>query len=172
MNVSYSTVILVCTLPYTCSHTYMYTFIYIGMMENSPVTYVECLFTIFSIGTGVIIYAYILSAATNALRNMNSVEDEASQKFQRVQMYLNQKKIPQPLQMKIKDYYDYINSRTFNHSDVLDGLHYRLRSELNYHTHISLVKKVHMYICARCIHICMHRVCVRICVCPGKMVVV
>ncbi|EQC32372.1 hypothetical protein SDRG_10118 [Saprolegnia diclina VS20] len=115
--------------------------------DLAPVTTVERIFTSVMLLIGIGINASIIGSAANLLANLDKTEVARKEHLDSINDYLRFKKVPLPLQDKIRHYYDYV--WTVRPSDKQNQLFVdlpdRLKLQLTLSLHRDFINKVPLF---------------------------
>lgn len=115
--------------------------------DIDPQDPIENWFTITSIIGGIFMYTVMIGSVSNALSNMDVQEAGKAQKEDALNDYFTRRGIPEPLQERITDYYEYmwVTHSSNETGKLLQDLHESLRIELSVCENADLVAKVPLF---------------------------
>jgi CRP-like cAMP-binding protein len=118
-----------------------------GMGFNiDPQNTLQTVMTIFSMLGGMFLVTMMIGSVSNALSNMDVQEAMKAQKEEQLAVYFMRKSVPQELQKRIEDYYEYMFAmHSANTGDLLSDLHESLRLNLSMCENRELSRKLPLF---------------------------
>jgi len=141
-----------------CDHTnseqYLYSLFWAVMVftgigrDVQPVSPLEHIVSILMILGGIIMYSIVIGQATSAFSNLEASDAERRQKLEAINQYMRVKRVPNPLQTRVREYYLYMWSshQSLNEEGgIMADLHDSLRLELHISLNRKLIENVPMF---------------------------
>jgi hypothetical protein len=96
---------------------------------------------------GVAMYGYIIGNIAIIIANLDVAKANFMEKMEEINNYLSAKKIPMPLQKRVRDYYNYIweSRRSISSEAVIQGLPQSLEIEILLFINQAIVQKVPLF---------------------------
>ncbi len=119
----------------------------IGYGDITPQTLVQKLFTMCVMVIGVGTYGYVIGNFTSLLNNLDYAKMHFLEKMEKVNTFLNYKKIPKDLQENIYSYYKFLwdNRRWFDENSIMNDLPYSLRMQIALYLNKSIIEKIQIF---------------------------
>jgi len=119
----------------------------IGYGDITPQTLVQKLFTICVMVIGVGAYGYVIGNFTSLLNNLDYAKMHFLEKMEKINTFVNYKKIPKDLQESIYNYYKFLwdKKRGFDESSIMNELPYSLRMKVALYLNKSIVEKIQLF---------------------------
>lgn len=119
----------------------------VGYGDLTPKTPVEIIYAMFTMLSGVVIWAYLIASITNYLSNRDTTSHSFRQKLAATMNFLEYREVPSPLQKRILKYYQELwdSNRAFTEADILSDLPSSLKSEISYFLNRDIVHKVPLF---------------------------
>lgn len=139
------------TLASSLGEQYIYAFYFAIMVTTandvSPTTSTEKLFTALMLFVGIVINASIIGSAANLLSNLDKAAIARKNQMDGINEYMRFKKVPLPLQNKIRRFYDYaLTSRIRDPTDdMFVDLPDRLKLSLKLSLHDNFIRRVPLF---------------------------
>jgi len=104
----------------------------VGYGDITPARNIEFVFTMIVALLGASSYAYIIANVSSLISNLNAARSAFRNKVQAVNQYLFQRNLPDDLNNKVKEYYEYLWSRYKGHREreFFDDIPVPLRLEI------------------------------------------
>lgn len=119
----------------------------IGYGDITPQTDLQKIFTMGIMVLGVGLYGYIIGNFTALLSNVDFVKMNFLEKIEKVNTFLNYKKIPNELRESIYNYYNFLwdKRRGFDESSVMNDLPYSLRMRVALYMNKGIIEKINLF---------------------------
>lgn len=107
----------------------------------------ESLFETISMMVGVTVYAFCLGNVSSAVANLNLTARENRRRMEQVAHYMNQRDVPQQLQRRIVQYYEFLYSCAQGSQmlSAMNDLHPNLKTEMTISMNQRLLSKVRLF---------------------------
>jgi hypothetical protein len=119
----------------------------IGYGDITPQTNEQKIFTMFIMAIGVGIYGYIIGNFTSLLSNVDYVKMNFLEKIEKINTFLNYKKVPAELRESIYNYYNFLwdKRRGFDENSVMNELPYSLRMKVALYLNKNIIEKISIF---------------------------
>jgi CRP-like cAMP-binding protein len=112
-----------------------------------PETDLERAFTLLAAFMSLLIAGYIIGNIVNLIGAMNESSEEFRNKMATINLYMKNKKVPEQLTMRVRNYYNHLWSRQggLDDTSIMDNLPARLKTEVSLHINGDIVAKVDLF---------------------------
>ncbi|RHY28257.1 hypothetical protein DYB32_006106 [Aphanomyces invadans] len=119
----------------------------VGYGDILPTTHVEVIYVTFYMLVGASVFGYIIGSMSSLVDQMQTKTTLAKEKMDRVKDYMKERKLPKPLCVRIRRYFDfYMNHKEVsNESAFLEDLSDDLRTQLVLHLNRDVVSKISFF---------------------------
>ena len=116
----------------------------VGYGDITPETPVQTIFTMIVMLLGVGVYGYVIGNVTTLLNRLDMTKAMYQNKVHRLHNFLHYRRVPNPLQKKIFDYYAYLfdNRMGFDETRIMNDLPPSLQLELSLALKRKLISRV------------------------------
>eukprot|EP00760_Papus_ankaliazontas_P017586 PhM_4_TR17331/c0_g1_i1/m.65710/K04950/CNGA3; cyclic nucleotide gated channel alpha 3 len=118
-----------------------------GYNNTNPLTQLETIFSIFVTMIGISLFATIIGTVGSLVTNLDSSALYFRQKMDGINDYMKYKRIPQDLQVEVRNYYTYLwkSGKGLDKNKVLDDLPPYLKNKMNLILNSEIIRKVPLF---------------------------
>jgi voltage-gated potassium channel len=119
----------------------------IGYGDITPSTPVQFVYVIFIMLLGAAIYGFIIGNIANIIANIDVAKSQFREKIENIDTFLKYRDIPNHLQKRIHDYYDYLweSRRGYEESKLLSDLPSSLKTQVAFFLNRDIIEKVPLF---------------------------
>jgi voltage-gated potassium channel len=119
----------------------------IGYGDITPTTNIQTLYVIFIEILGAGMYGLVIGNIANLIANIDIAKTQFKEKLDKVNTFLKYRNIPQDMQKKINNYYNYLwdSRRGYDESSVLDDLPVSLKESVAIYLNKEIIEKVPIF---------------------------
>jgi voltage-gated potassium channel len=116
----------------------------IGYGDITPTTTIQYMYVILIMLMGAGLYGFIIGNIANIIAKMDVTKTQFMEKVDNISNFLKYRNIPNNLQKRINDYYDYLweSRRGFEESNLLDDLPISLKTQVSFFLNRDIIEKV------------------------------
>lgn len=96
---------------------------------------------------GVGVYGYLIGNIASIIANLDIARSHHQEKMQKLTAFMRYRKLPEPIQARIRDYYNYLweSRRGYDEVSVVGDLPESLRADVSLHLNREILEKVPMF---------------------------
>ena len=119
----------------------------IGYGDITPESPIQFIYVIIVMLMGAAIYGFIIGNIANIVTNLDITKSRFREKMENINNFLKYRNIPDQLQIRIHDYYDYLwgSRRGYEESDLLLDLPKPLRTQIAFFLNRDIIEKVPLF---------------------------
>ncbi|MCK5736430.1 MAG: ion transporter [Spirochaetaceae bacterium] len=119
----------------------------IGYGDITPSNPVQFIYVIFIMLLGAAIYGFIIGNIANIIANIDVAKSQFREKIDNIDTFLKYRDIPNELQKRIHDYYDYLweSRRGYEESIILGDLPTSLKTQVAFFLNRDIIEKIPLF---------------------------
>lgn len=107
----------------------------------------QLIYTMVVMILGVGVYGYLIGNIASIIANLDIARSHHQEKMQKLTAFMRYRKLPEPIQTRIRDYYNYLweSRRGYDEVSVVGDLPESLRADVSLHLNKEVLEKVPMF---------------------------